>query len=68
LPEIIVGFIVDTDSSIKYVGLIQGLAIPQIDKYIVEFVRSMPKWNPAKCKGKTVASFRIIEIKIPTYS
>ena len=68
LPQIIVGFIVDTDGSIKYVGLVHGLNFPRVDKYIVEFVRAMPKWNPAKHKGKTVASLMFIEIKFPTYN
>jgi len=66
-PPIIAGFIVDTDGSIKYVGLVQDFATYYIDKYIVDFVQSMPKWNPAKHKGKTVASLMLIEIKFPTY-
>jgi len=68
VPPIIAGFIIDTDGSIKYVGLVHGLAVYHIDKYIVDFVQSMPKWNPAKHKGKTVASLMFIEIKFPTYN
>ncbi len=64
--RVIVSFTVAKDGSIHQIQVIRGVA-PALDKEAIRIVKAMPKWKPAKIKGKTVhqrfvlpISFRLI--------
>ena len=52
---VIVHFVIETDGSISNIKVPDSLKIhPVLDAAAVQFVKKMPKWKPAKLKGKTV--------------
>lgn len=51
--RVYVQFVVEKDGSITNVKVIRGIG-SGCDKESIRVVKSMPKWNPAKQRGKTV--------------
>ena len=51
--RILVMFVVETDGSISNVRVARNL-FPSLDAEAVRVVKTMPKWNPGKEKGKPV--------------
>jgi len=52
---VVVHFVIETDGSISNIKVPDSLKIhPALDAAAVQFVKKMPKWKPAKLKGKTV--------------
>ncbi len=59
--RVIISFIVAKDGSIHQVKIARGLA-PYYDKEAVRVIKAMPKWKPAKIKGKTVHQRYVLPI------
>ena len=52
---VVVHFVVEADGSISDAHVPDSLKVhPALDAAAVQFVKAMPKWKPAKLKGKTV--------------
>ena len=52
---VVVHFVVEADGSISNAHVPDSLKVhPVLDAAAVQFVKAMPKWKPAKLKGKTV--------------
>jgi TonB family C-terminal domain len=51
--RVILRFVVEEDGSISNISIVRGID-PELDAEAVRLVRSMPKWNPGKQKGKAV--------------
>ena len=52
---VVVHFVIEADGSISNIKVPDSLKIhPALDAAAMEFVKKMPKWKPAKLKGKTV--------------
>ena len=52
---VFVHLVSEADGSISNIKVPDSLKIhPALDAAAVEFVKKMPKWKPAKLKGKTV--------------
>ncbi|HBN06159.1 MAG TPA: hypothetical protein DD434_10300 [Bacteroidales bacterium] len=60
--KIILSFIVEKDGSLSNVKLIRGLYKP-FDEEAIRVVKLMPKWKPAKQRGKTVRFQNVLPIK-----
>lgn len=62
--KVFVKFIVNKDGSIEDAAVVKGAeACPECDAEALRVVSSMPKWTPAKLKGKEVNSYYTIPIK-----
>ena len=59
--RVFVSFIVEPDGSISDVSVLRGIG-GGCDEEAVRVVKSMPKWNPAKCRGEAVRSAMQIPI------
>ena len=62
MGTVVVSFVVEVDGTLRDIG-IQERVDPTLDKEALRLVRIMPKWNPAKLNGKSVA--KKIALKIP---
>lgn len=52
---VVVHFVVEADGSISNAHVPDSLKVhPALDAAAVQFVKAMPKWKPARLKGKTV--------------
>jgi len=52
---VVVHFVVEADGSISEAHVPDSLKVhPALDAAAMQFVQAMPKWEPAKLKGKTV--------------
>ena len=52
---VVVHFVVEADGSISNAHVPDSLKVhPALDAAAVQFVKAMPKWKPAKLKGKAV--------------
>jgi len=52
---VVVHFVIEADGSISNIKVPDSLKIhPALDAAAVQFVKKMPKWKPAKLKGKAV--------------
>ena len=52
---VVVHFVVEADGSISNAHVPDSLKVhPILDATAVQFVKAMPKWKPARLKGKTV--------------
>ncbi len=51
--KVMLSFVVETDGSISDVKILRGLS-EECDAEAVRVIKSMPKWEPAKNKGKKV--------------
>lgn len=57
-------FVVGLDGSISNVVILKGVNdCPDCDKEAKRLVQNMPKWIPAKVKGKVVKSYCVVPIK-----
>ncbi len=64
--RVIVQFVVKSDGSLDNIKVMRGLS-PELDAEAVRIVKSMPKWNPGKQKGKPVNSRFVLPVvfKLP---
>lgn len=51
--KVMLSFVVETDGSINDVKILRGIS-KECDAEAVRVIKSMPKWEPAKNKGKKV--------------
>jgi periplasmic protein TonB len=59
--RVYVKFVVDTDGSISQAHVAKGVT-PDLDAEALRVVRSMPKWNPGKQRGRAVKVWYTIPI------
>jgi len=61
-----VGFIVERDGSISYPRIIgrKDVELTPMERDILCIIASMPKWKPARCKGRKVAFLMQILVHI----
>ena len=60
--NVYIQFVVEKDGSLSELNVLRGVA-PQFDTAAVEIIKSMPKWTPAKQRGKAVRC----KFTIPVY-
>jgi hypothetical protein len=63
--KIFIKFIVDTDGSLTNFKILKGLE--SWNNEAVRVIKSMPKWEPAKCNGKKVPYYFIYPVNIKLY-
>lgn len=51
--RVVVSFTIETDGSTSNHKVIRGI-YPSLDQEAIRVVKSMPKWQPAYCKGKRI--------------
>lgn len=56
-------FVVETDGSINTVNILRPSS-PSIDRELVNVIRLMPRWNPAKSQGKAVRSRQFLPLTV----
>jgi hypothetical protein len=61
--NVLVEFVIERDSSISNVMLIRGIDKP-LDKSVLEFIKTMPKWIPGINKGKIVRTRFVLPVSI----
>ena len=54
-PVVVASFLITPDGSLENIE-ITGPVHPQLDQAVVDVINKMPKWTPAKYKGKNVYS------------
>jgi len=57
-----VDFVVEKDGSISHIQLRIGL-VKALNNQVIEAVRNMPNWNPAKLMGKPVRSYNDVHVQ-----
>jgi protein TonB len=63
--KIFIKFIVDTDGSLTNFKILKGLE--SWNNEAIRVIKSMPKWEPAKCNGKKVPYLFISPVNINPY-
>ena len=64
---IFVGFTINTEGNVANAKILRGAkGCPQCDEEALRVIRSMPQWKPAIDKGKPVATFFNLPIRIKT--
>lgn len=56
-------FVVETDGTIKTVNILRPSS-PSIDRELVNVIRLMPRWHPAKSQGKVVRSRQFLPLTV----
>lgn len=60
-------FIVETDGTLTDIKISKSAGDKSLDKEALRFVKSMPKWNPAKSNGQPVRVKTSIPIRFSLY-
>ncbi|NLI41139.1 MAG: hypothetical protein GX421_08180 [Caldisericales bacterium] len=63
IGNIYIEFIVERDSSLSNIRVIQGIDEP-LDKSVIEAIKGIPKWIPGVEKGKIVRTRIVLPISI----
>jgi hypothetical protein len=61
--RIYVELVIEKDSSVSNVKLLRGIHDP-LDKSVMEFIQSMPKWTAGTNNGKTVRARIVLPVSI----
>ncbi len=61
--NIIVEFVIEKDSSLRNIRLVQGIDRP-LDESVIETIKAMPNWNPGIEEGKVVRTKMALTISI----
>lgn len=62
--KVSVEFIIKKDGSVTFVNMLKPASCDGLRRYIDEMFSRMPRWTPASCKGKPVASKKSLSFSL----